>query len=102
MNAVTGSGEIRHPIYLPMEGRWERANALTPPSDVAHAYSYLSTTLCGLPMEEMSASPYPWVPSWDSACPACKGAAEIIDARWPLEKRDWKVTVSTDPDSLPF
>ncbi|MFC7921203.1 hypothetical protein [Streptomyces cinereoruber] len=54
----------------------------------AHAYGHLGTTLCGAGYDGLTASPYPWVPGWSSACPDCEEAAAVIDRRRPAEARD--------------
>ncbi|MEU3794039.1 hypothetical protein AB0F07_30270 [Streptomyces fructofermentans] len=80
--------EVSRPQYAPVNLRWERADSTGLPTGVLHAYGHFGTTLCGLRDEGLSASPYPWVPEWDSACPGCRSAAAEIDGRWPVEKRD--------------
>ncbi|MEU3604507.1 hypothetical protein AB0E83_03420 [Streptomyces sp. NPDC035033] len=76
-----------------MDGRWERAESPDLPEDVAHAYdtAYAYTdsgaTLCGIEHENLSVSPYWWLPDRSNACGACKETAAVIDRRWPVEKR---------------
>jgi hypothetical protein len=92
-----GSDEISRPQYQSVDRRWERADSEELPEDVVHAYGYFGTTLCGIRHDNLTASPYPWVPEWADACPACKEAAEIIDQRWPLEMRNGKRIQPTPP-----
>ncbi|MFD5656751.1 hypothetical protein [Streptomyces hirsutus] len=86
--------EVSRPQYQPVHERWERAESPELPEDVAHAYdtahAYTDSgaTLCGLVHEDISVSPYFWLPDRDNACDACKETAAVIDRRWPPEMRD--------------
>ncbi|MFC8266086.1 hypothetical protein ACFUIZ_10225 [Streptomyces cinereoruber] len=85
-----GGHELARARYEPPDRRWERAETPEPPGGTAHAYGHLGTTLCGAGYDRLTASPYPWVPGWSSACPDCEEAAAVIDRRRPAEARDEK------------
>ncbi|BBH71724.1 hypothetical protein ACTI_84090 [Actinoplanes sp. OR16] len=82
--AVTEEG-IGPWTYEPPSRRWERAEM--PEPEPHHAYGFVNSTLCGLTGDDIVASPYPWIPERPAACPSCRTAAAVIDARWPAEKR---------------
>lgn len=94
----TSPGEVSLPQYEPMDMRWERASGKGLSPDVAHGYGYFGATLCGVG-RGVSASPFPWVPTWDNACRACRDAAAMIDERWPLDAQGRKLR--SQDDSLP-
>jgi hypothetical protein len=101
----TCSRDVTGPRYAPANTRWERADGDGLPSGLDHAYGYFGATLCGRYREGVTASPYPWVPEWADACPACKEAAAVIDERWPVEKRGGnrvRIPPSPDSDAPPF
>ncbi|MFD0126677.1 hypothetical protein [Streptomyces virginiae] len=105
ITVLAGTEHASRPVYHPVNRRWEIAEAEGLPEDVSHAYAYFGDTLCGIQMDGMSPSPYRWTTAHEGTCQACKAAAEVIDGRWPQEKRDWDVQVITpvtDPNSLPF
>lgn len=95
---------VSAPVYSPMHRRWERAHSEDFSTRIAHAYGYFSRTLCGIGGGDISASPYPWIPDWDSACQDCKDAAQVIDDRWPVKNRSQSVRIlsQTDHDIPPF
>jgi hypothetical protein len=92
-----GADEVPRPQYEPMNRRWEQADSEELPEEVAHAYGHFGTTLCGIRHDDLTASPYPWVPQWGNACKACGEAATVIDRRWPPEMRDGKRIHPTPP-----
>lgn len=98
---IGGTG-IGRPPYQPIYDRWDRADTDRMAGEAAHAYGYFGTTLCGL--DGVKASSYPWVPKWPNACSSCKYSANVIDQRWPLDKRDWReqVNSNSNPSWPPF
>ncbi|MEU4558657.1 hypothetical protein AB0F72_09705 [Actinoplanes sp. NPDC023936] len=92
--------------YERPERRWERAEMDGWEDQPRHAYGYFGSTLCGIAGEDVSASPYPWVPGWATACPACRSAATVIDDRWPRGRRQPRpIRAGFDPavdDGPPF
>lgn len=86
---------VCRPPYQPVFGRWERAMSDLLPEDVHHAYGGQRQTLCGIEDPDLWCSPWPWVPSWPSACARCLAAAQLIDARWPEDRRglNWRGSI---------
>ncbi|MFF4863859.1 hypothetical protein ACFY3J_19365 [Streptomyces sp. NPDC001231] len=91
--------EIGRPPYLPMEMRWEKADADGLSADVSHAFGIIDRTLCGIQEVGMSPSDYWWQPERENACEACREAAVVISERWPqaMRSEDARLSVVRRP-----
>ncbi|MEU8819791.1 hypothetical protein [Actinoplanes sp. NPDC048796] len=97
-----GPGDVTRPQYEPVDRRWERADGTA--DGLVHGHGYFGATLCGR-HQRVTASPYPWVPGRDDACPDCRAAAAVIDERWPAAKRNGnreRLPLSPGSDAPPF
>ncbi|SNY69613.1 hypothetical protein [Paractinoplanes atraurantiacus] len=99
------SGDVTRPQYEPATTRWEEAEGDDLPPDESHAAGYFGATLCGRYSDAITASEYPWIPTRQNTCPDCRKAAEIIDDRWPAEKRNGnreRIPLTPGSDAPPF
>ncbi|WP_143219770.1 hypothetical protein [Actinomadura sp. CNU-125] len=73
------------PYYAPPDMRWDEAIGGTPRR--RHASGHWGLTLCGLSAAGLTDHGVQWTPGHADACPACRTAADEIDARWPADRR---------------
>ncbi|MGI5239007.1 hypothetical protein [Dactylosporangium sp. CA-139066] len=76
---------LGRPRYEPTDSRWALA---TDPSGRAHAIVTGARCLCGAALDGMEPAGHSWSPAAARACPDCAAFAQVVDARWPLDKRD--------------